>query len=107
MPASIASTPWKGRARHILHQLLVPQAVPLFRRDIDGEAFAAAATFHRGFQARHDVAGPLQVDQRLAPARRIHHFAGIVGQGVVEAGDGLVSDLHGKSWAGFVTGRIV
>src|SRR3546814_7329283 len=63
------------------------QAITFFRRHIDAEAVAHTTSGQCAFQTRNDIAGAVQIGQRLATRRGIDDRAGIVGKGVVECSD--------------------
>src|SRR3546814_4725821 len=76
------------------------QAITFFRRHIDAEAVAHTTSGQCAFQTRNDIAGAVQIGQRLATRRGIDDRAGIVGKGVVECSDTTFSNLHDISLQG-------
>ncbi len=75
-------------------QLGVELAIGLFRLDGYFDVVTGRLAFQRLFQARNDIAGTVQVNQRRTTDGRIQHFAIVIGQGVVD-GHGLVGgNLH-------------
>src|SRR5690606_28819016 len=84
-------------ARHVLDQRRVVLAVAFLGLDVDLDRVASLLAGQRLLQARDDVAGAVEVAQRLALRRLVDDIAVVVGEGVVDAGDARVGDLHGES----------
>ncbi|EGD17181.1 hypothetical protein XGA_4229, partial [Xanthomonas hortorum ATCC 19865] len=86
----------KGIARHLLDQLRVARAIALFGRHIGGERFAQAFAIQRLLQARHDIAGAVQIAQRRVRRGAVQHLAGVVGKSVVNGRNATLADFHWK-----------
>src|SRR5690606_15238537 len=83
-------------ARHVLDQRRIVRAVAFLRLDVDLQRVAGLLAGQCLLQARNDVAGTVEVAQRLRLGRFVDDLALVVGQGVVDAGDARVGDLHGS-----------
>src|SRR5690606_40186668 len=80
-----------------LGHALATLAIGLGAGHVGAEAVARDVAFHRLFKARDDVAVAVQDRQRLvAVLRRLHRFAALLRDGVVEADDAVFFDLHGQ-----------
>ena len=71
-------------ARQFLHQFRVMHAVAFGGCYIDFELIASDASCHHLLQTRHDLAGAMQIGERLTAFGTVDHLAAIVGQGVME-----------------------
>ena len=84
----------EGVTRHFLDQLLLYFAVTFGGGNLGVDLVAGGLAFEFLFQTRNDVAGAVEVGQRLAAFRAVQHFTCIIGQGVVERDNGILRNLH-------------
>ena len=68
------------RARHDLHEFVDIVAISVLRSDVDVETVTGDMSDHFTLQAWNDVAGAVQVDQRLATVGTVDHLARTVRQ---------------------------
>lgn len=90
-------------ARHFLHQLGVMHAITFLGRHVSLELVADGSAFHLLLQARNDLATAMQISQRIATFGAVDDLPLIVGQGVMEGGNGILGNLHNDLVAGFMT----
>ena len=81
-------------ARYFLYQCLVIFAVGLARCQSHFEGFTYRATFQLGFQARDQVTGAVQIDQRLFADSAVDDFTVLVGDCVFQRNHAQRSYFH-------------
>ncbi len=81
-------------ARYFLYQRLVIFAVGLARCQCHFEGFTYRATFQLGFQARDQVTGAVQIDQRLFADSAVDDFTVLVGDCVFQRNHAQRSYFH-------------
>lgn len=82
-------------AGYFLDKLFVTRAVGLFGGDGYAQLLARRFAFQGRFQAWDDAADAVEVAQRLVVFRTIQNLSIGIGQGVVDGGNLVASDLHG------------
>lgn len=82
------------RARHAGDQRVVARAIAFFRRNRNLEGIALDLAGERIFQPADNIARPVQVGERFRAAGRVELVSVWIGEGVMNADDGLVGDLH-------------
>jgi D-alanyl-D-alanine carboxypeptidase/D-alanyl-D-alanine-endopeptidase (penicillin-binding protein 4) len=84
----------KRLARHFLHQLGVVHAIAFLGRHVGSELVADCTAFHLRFQTRHDLAGAVDIGQRITAFRAVDDLTLVVGQRVMKGGNGVFCNLH-------------
>ena len=90
--------PLENIQRDFLGHFFVVFAVAFGRNHLDVELVADFVADHCLFETDHDHVGALNVLQRFAAFGGIDDLAFVGGQGVVHLDNGLVSNLHRKSF---------
>lgn len=79
---------------HGLHQVIVTQAIGLFRRNRDMELVAEHLPGERVFQAWNDVALAVDIGEGFVVLGTVENFALLVGEGVMKVHHFTSCDLH-------------
>lgn len=80
-----------------LNHFFVALSVSVGGVDADLETVADSLALEFGFETGNDVAGTMEVDERLSALRSVEDLSVVIGQLVLERCHGILGDLHGET----------